>query len=175
MAITQEQRANILGENRAHGWAAVPDHAPEFVKAFVTEHRTAILEKRSMNPTFVASYKAGAEKRSLTTVGRLAVEFGKRLFRPSAISTEETLEQKAARQADEIAFERGEKLPTLTVARAISRRTGKSFEDVLFEGRSKTFHRQHGLDEATGPMTADEKESFRRAFERSLGLRPKGV
>ena len=120
------------------------------------------------------SYSAAAEQRS--TLARRAIEFGKRLFRPSAIAVEETLEEVAARQAAEISFERGESLPTLAVARTVSKRTGRSFEDILAEGKNKIFHRQHGLDgQATGFMTEDEKESFKRAFERSLGLRPQGV
>ena len=103
--ISKEQRENILGENRNMGWASVPETAPEFVKNFVTEFRTPRLEKRSMSADYVASYKAGAEKRSLSTLGRQAVDFGKRLFRPSVIAVEETLEEVAARQAAEISFE----------------------------------------------------------------------
>lgn len=174
MSISKEQKENILGENRNLGWASVPDHAPEFVRTFITEHRTAILEKRSMCPEYVATYKAGAEKRSFTTIGRRAVSFGKRIFKPSVIKHEETLEQQATRLSDEISFERGDKLPTLAVARTVSKRTGRSFEDVLAEGKNKIFHRSHGLEpQATGPLTADERLAFERAFNRAMN--PQGV
>jgi hypothetical protein len=44
--ITPEQRANILGENRTHGFHAVGETAPAWVRARIAVIRTAVLENR---------------------------------------------------------------------------------------------------------------------------------
>ena len=171
MELTPEKRQQILLGDDGLGHQDAT-RAPLHMQERIIEIQLAQAEHRSI-PAPSAEYVREAEKRSLSTLGRRAINFGKRIFLPSVIEREETLEQTAARQAAELSFERGESLPTTAVARAISRRTGRSFEDILDDGKNRTFHRQHGLDtQAAGPMSEDERESFKRAFDRSMGLRP---
>jgi hypothetical protein len=46
--ITPEQRANILGENRTHGFHAVGETAPAWVRERLTVIRTAVMENRAV-------------------------------------------------------------------------------------------------------------------------------
>jgi hypothetical protein len=62
--ISQEQRASLLERNTKLEWEELPPTAPAFARAFVTEYRTAALEQRAMNPSYLQSYQKGVEHRS---------------------------------------------------------------------------------------------------------------
>jgi hypothetical protein len=79
--ISQEQRASLLERNTKLGWEELPSTAPAFARTFVTEYRTAALEKRSMDPTYLKSYQQGVEQRSLA---QRAVRFVKNVFTSNA-------------------------------------------------------------------------------------------
>jgi hypothetical protein len=81
MSISQEQRASLLEQNRKMGWEALPSTVPAFVRAFVTEYRTAALEQRSMNTSFLQTHQQGVEQRSLA---QRAVRFVKNVFTSNA-------------------------------------------------------------------------------------------
>src|ERR1700722_18925317 len=73
MSISQEQRASLLEQNRKMGWEALPSTVPAFVRAFVTECRTAGLEQRSMNTSFLRTHQQGVEQRSSLMLRTLRV------------------------------------------------------------------------------------------------------
>lgn len=50
-------------ENRALGFSSGAQHAPLWAQTYIQEYRAAIVEKRAMNPTYLASFVRGAEKR----------------------------------------------------------------------------------------------------------------
>jgi hypothetical protein len=79
--ISQEQRASLLERNTKLGWEELPPTAPAFARTFVTEYRTAALEQRSMDPTYLKSYQQGVEQRSLA---QRAVRFVKNVFTSNA-------------------------------------------------------------------------------------------
>jgi hypothetical protein len=62
--ISQEQRATLLQRNTKLGWEELPSTAPAWVRAFVTEGRTATLEQRPMNTSFLRTHQQGVEQRS---------------------------------------------------------------------------------------------------------------
>jgi len=57
---------DLTGENRSRGWEALPANAPAFVRVFVQEYRSAVVEKRSMDANYLATFNDGCEKRSRT-------------------------------------------------------------------------------------------------------------
>lgn len=57
--------SNVLEENRSKGWIKLPDNAPQWVRVFVTEYRSANLADRKMNDRYLDSFNSGCEKRSL--------------------------------------------------------------------------------------------------------------
>jgi len=81
---------NILEENRSLGWARLPESAPEFVRRFVTEFRTARIEKRSMSDAFLRTFNGEAESRC-TALGRSATTFVNRLFPQHAVMSDAAL------------------------------------------------------------------------------------
>jgi hypothetical protein len=53
-------------ENRARGWEnSSLTNAPTWVKTYLQEYRSAIVEKRAMNPGYLATFNHGCEVRSL--------------------------------------------------------------------------------------------------------------
>jgi hypothetical protein len=64
---------NILTENRSRGWIDVSNcpTMPDFAKRFITEFRTAAIEKRSMSSAFLHQHTEGVEKRSLSVRERI--------------------------------------------------------------------------------------------------------
>jgi hypothetical protein len=55
---------SVLGECRERGWAAVSERAPLWVRTFVTEYRSSVIEKRSINLAYKQEFNRGCEKRS---------------------------------------------------------------------------------------------------------------
>jgi hypothetical protein len=62
--ITREQRANILAEDRTHGFKAVGETAPAWVRERLTVVRTAILENRAV-PDYTSTEIDAIHKRVL--------------------------------------------------------------------------------------------------------------
>jgi hypothetical protein len=92
----------LLKENRALNWMEFPATAPDWVKRHCIEHRAAQLEKRAVDPRYLAQYANDAERRY-----RAAVAAGRlKPIRRNGL--------------------------TLDEVRAIAKRTGTSFEEVLF-------------------------------------------
>jgi hypothetical protein len=67
--ITTEQRANILGEDRRHGFKAVGENAPAWVRERLTVIRTAIMENRSV-PDYTPTEIDAIHKRVLEQQAR---------------------------------------------------------------------------------------------------------
>lgn len=57
---------NVLLENSKKGWYSLPDSAPVWVREFVTEYRSAILQDRPVTPEFRKRHARNAEMRSLS-------------------------------------------------------------------------------------------------------------
>jgi hypothetical protein len=95
----------LLKENRSLGWIEFPPTASDWVKRHCIEHRAAQLEKRPVDPRYLAQYAFDAEKRY-----RAAVAAGR--VKPTT---------------------RNNKRRGLTIGevRAIAKKTGRSFEEVL--------------------------------------------
>ena len=68
MSVTE-----LLQENRSKGWVNLPTSAPSWV-------RDAVIEFRSGRP---AAFNQLCERRSLSSLGRTATRFAKKLFRPA--------------------------------------------------------------------------------------------
>ena len=86
MQLTTEQRQLLEGDaQRAQrnqplmGWSDAST-APDWAKERILEIRSAIVEKRSV-PAPSGRFIAAAERRSLTAIGKTAVDFGRKLFR----------------------------------------------------------------------------------------------
>jgi hypothetical protein len=92
---------DYLAENRVMNWAGVSDDAPAFVKAYVTEFRSAQIEKRNISPVFLKSHTAGIEQRS--AVASAALRSAARLFPTTKRTNEDAaLRSIAHRQAAEL-------------------------------------------------------------------------
>lgn len=72
---------DIFAENREMGWIQLPD-APDWVKEHWRQQRTAQLEKRPVDPRYLALYHREAEQRSLTTFARNATRTIKKIIAP---------------------------------------------------------------------------------------------
>jgi hypothetical protein len=124
---------NILGENRARGWLALPDSAPSWVREHVTEVRSAALNERPVNPKFLHAYVQAAEQRSAM---REQIERFNRTHapiiprsRPSAKkSPTVTLSSDEARK---LAKEYGVSLQDVVVARSLEQTAGVPTVDTL--------------------------------------------
>lgn len=95
---------DILGENRSKGWEKVDPSAPQWVKVYITEFRTAALEKRSMSPAYLQSFHNGCEQRSLSLRREV-----RKVLAPIT----------------------GRKM-SLAEAKRLSRSTGRSLEDIVY-------------------------------------------
>jgi len=95
---------HLLAENRAKGWCKVDDNAPEWVKVYVTEFRSAALEKRCMSPAYLQTFRTGCEQRSLA-LGREV----RKILRPITAWK-----------------------MSLAEAKRLSRSTGRSLEDIVY-------------------------------------------
>jgi hypothetical protein len=71
----------LLKECRDRNWASA-ETAPAWAKARILEIRSAVVEKRSI-PAPSREFIADCEQRSLSSLGRTATRFAKKLFRPA--------------------------------------------------------------------------------------------
>jgi len=108
MQLTNEQRVLLEGDaQRAQrnlplmGWSDATT-APDWAKERILEIRSAIVEKRSV-PAPSGRYIAAAERRSLTAIGHTAIDFGRKLFKPthtvSELEWQKTVQQALRTQA----------------------------------------------------------------------------
>jgi hypothetical protein len=95
---------DVLAENRSKGWERVPDSCPQWARVHITEWRTAVLEKRSMNPAIVRTFIADCEQHWLA--------FGRELRKVLAPITSRKM--------------------SLAEAKRLSRSTGRSLEDIVY-------------------------------------------
>jgi hypothetical protein len=106
----------LLNENRGKGWINVSLKAPEWVKEYVCEYREAVLEKRQMKPNLLRAFIQGCEKRSQLSLATR----GRRPALPAPL--------------------------TAAQVRALAKRTGQSFQDILF-GKSPKVNEDSWLRE----------------------------
>jgi hypothetical protein len=69
---------DVLNQNSAKGWIALPESAPAWVRTYVAEARSAVLEKREIKPNLQREFIRGCEERNL-------LAFALRGSRPAAV------------------------------------------------------------------------------------------
>ena len=51
---------DVLNQNSAKGWIALPESAPAWVRTYVAEARSAVLEKREIKPNLQREFIRGS-------------------------------------------------------------------------------------------------------------------
>jgi hypothetical protein len=124
---------NILSENRAKGWLALPESAPSWVRQFVSEFRYAALAERRMSPTFMRAFVQDAEQRSSM---REQIERFNRTHAPIIPRSRPATKKSptvtlSSDEARKLAKEYGVSLQDVVVARSLEQTAGVPLEDTL--------------------------------------------
>jgi hypothetical protein len=124
---------NILSENRAKGWLALPESAPSWVRQFVSEFRYAALAERRMSPTFMRAFVQDAEQRSSM---REQIERFNRTHAPIIPRSRPATKKSptvtlSSDEARKLAKEYGVSLQDVVVAQSLEQTAGVPKEDTL--------------------------------------------
>ena len=154
-------QTELLAENRTLGFAGVSTTAPEWVRTYIIEHRSAVIAKRPMNPEYLRTFTAGCERRSAVAATFAGSVRPPVISRPVAPTRKtETLEEQAKRQAARIWADDIRAAKHLKVVRDAHGKLINVVVDREAEARREQF--------GEGQMSADEVEYWKREFAKRL-------